>query len=98
MDNKHLARLIGLALGSALLLAGCGGGGGDTMGSGDTAGAGGGGSDPLAGVPASASQSSQGLVAYLQALVKTAPDNREPAALDGSAPPHDDAAEPQPIS
>ena len=91
MSNKLC---IAVVLGVAVLLSGCGGGGGDdeaiAAGSGN-----GSSSDPLAGVPSSASQSSNGLMAYLRSLVATMPENREPAALDGSSPPKDEVAEPE---
>jgi hypothetical protein len=79
---------------TAVLLTGCGGGGDDGAASNGNGGNGAP-ADPLGGVPSSASQSSQGLVAYLKALVKTTPEDREAAPLDMAAPPASDAAEPE---
>ena len=73
----------GLAACSAALLAACGGGG----------------SAPAAvdAVPASASQSPEGMVAYLLALSKDTPDDREPLDVSGWSPPRSDTTEPQPL-
>jgi hypothetical protein len=90
MSNKLC---IAIVLGVAALLSGCGGGGGGDEGMGAASGNGSSG-DPLAAVPSSASQSSNGLMAYLRSLVATTPENREPAALDGSSPPKDEVSEP----
>ena len=73
----------GLAACSAALLAACGGGG----------------SAPAAAdaIPASASQSPEGMVAYLLALSKDTPDDREPLDVSGWSPPRSDTTEPQPL-
>ncbi len=71
---------------TALLLAACGGGGYD-----DTPQA----VDPLTAVPASASQSTQGMVSYLGALPPLDAEAREPLSLNGFVPPTSDTDEPQ---
>ena len=94
MSNKLCVAVV---LCGAALLSGCGGGGSGDEGMGGGNGDGAGSSDPLTGVPSSASQSSNGLMAYLRSLVATTPEEREPAALDGSSPPKDEGAEPEAI-
>lgn len=71
---------------AALLLAGCGGGG-----SGDGPQA----SDPLAAIPASAGQSTQGMMSYLGALPPLDAETREPVSLNGFAAPTSETDEPQ---
>jgi hypothetical protein len=53
--------------------------------------------DPLAAVPDSARQSTEGLVIYLKTLSLQPSDTREPASLDGVTLPVSDGAEPAPI-
>ena len=71
----------------ALLLAACGGGGGETAVA----------VDPLAEVPASASQSSAGMAGYMRALAAMPSDGREPVALDTFNPPKPEDTEPEPV-
>jgi hypothetical protein len=66
----------------ASALAGCGGGNGN-----------GNGGDPTVGVPQSASESSQGLVAYLKRLIDSDADTREPVSVDAFDPKKPDDAE-----
>jgi hypothetical protein len=71
-----------------LLLAACGGGSNE----GPTAQA-----DPLSVVPASASQSSTGLAAYVSTLATLPADTREPVAVDTFNPPRPEDTEPDPV-
>jgi hypothetical protein len=71
-----------------LLLAACGGGGGGAVAA----------PDPLAEVPASASQSSAGMAAYIDVLASMPSETREPVAVDNFAPPRPDDAEPEPVN
>ncbi len=71
---------------TALLLTACGGGGYN-----DAPQA----SDPLAAVPASASQSTQGMVNYLGALPPLDAESREPVPLNAFVPPTSETDEPQ---
>jgi ABC-type glycerol-3-phosphate transport system substrate-binding protein len=73
-------------LAAALLLAACGGGGSD-----DAPVA----VDPLAGVPASASQSPQALVSYMDQLPPLNAEAREPMSLEAFMPPASEDSEPQ---
>lgn len=73
-------------LAAALVLVACGGGGGDTL---PPA------ADPLAGVPAAASASTDGLLSYMNQLPPLDADMRDPMALDGFMPPTSDDSEPQ---
>lgn len=62
----------------------------------------GGGSDPpppgpTEAIPDAASQSSAGLVSYLEALSAAPADDREPLALDRFAPPAPEDTEPEPL-
>ncbi len=69
-----------MALCAAAVLAGCGGG-----------------DDPPAvteAVPASASESSDGFMGYVKALVASSADTLEPVDVSAVTPPADDAAEP----
>ena len=70
-------------LASAALVAACGGGSDPVA-------------DPLAEVPASASESAAGMSGYLTALTKLAADDREPVALDNYNPPTSESTEPEP--
>jgi hypothetical protein len=72
-------------LAAALVLAACGGGGGDAPQA----------ADPLAGVPASASQSTAGLLDYMNQLPPLNAEARDPMALDGFMPPANEDGEPQ---
>jgi hypothetical protein len=73
-------------LAAALVLAACGGGGGDAPPQAV---------DPLAGVPASASQSTAGLLEYMNQLPPLNAEMRDPMALDGFMPPANEDGEPQ---
>jgi ABC-type glycerol-3-phosphate transport system substrate-binding protein len=73
-------------LAAALVLAACGGGGGDAPPQAV---------DPLAGVPASASQSTAGLLEYMNHLPPLNAEMRDPMALDGFMPPANEDGEPQ---
>ena len=53
--------------------------------------------DPLAEVPASASQSSAGLAGYMNALAAKPSETREPVAVDNFDPPKPDDTEPEPV-
>lgn len=77
----------------ALLLAACGGGGSDPAPTPPPVAA-----DPTAEVPASASQSSAGLVTYLDALAAAEADGKEPLSIDGFTPPTPDDTEPDVVS
>lgn len=80
-----------LALAAATVLLGaCGGGGGRDD---DPAPP----PDPLAAVPANASQSSAGLVAYLWLLAGHKSETREPVTLDAFNPPRPENTEPEPV-
>jgi hypothetical protein len=72
----------------ALLLAACGGGGGGAAIV----------SDPLAEVPDSASQSSAGMVAYIDVLASMPSETHEPVAVDNFNPPRPDDTEPEPVN
>jgi hypothetical protein len=54
--------------------------------------------DPLSEVPASASQSSSGLVSYLDSLRPLSAETRDPASLDSFLPPTADDTEPQAVA
>ncbi len=76
-------------LAAALLLAACGGGG---DGAPPQA------ADPLAEVPASASQSVTGMMRYMDAVTRSAAaDARDPVSLLNYMPPQDDEAEPMAV-
>ena len=68
----------------ALALGACGGGSDEVA-------------DPLAAVPASASESPAGLVSYLGALPGLDAESREPVSLDGFNPPKPEGTEPDPV-
>lgn len=88
--NKHnLFRLAALGL-AAALVAGCGGGGGG----------GGGSDDALEAVPASASDSSRGLVRYLKELydARTDAETRDPVSIERFDPVTPDDSEPESVS
>ena len=72
-----------LALGAAAVLAACGSGGGD-----DTP------APATSQVPASASVSADGFIAYLKRLVVADADTLEPVDVSAVTPPADDTAEP----
>ena len=75
---------------ATLLLAACGGGGYDNPAPQAA--------DPLSEVPATASQSLDGLVDYLGKLPPLNADMRDPIALDAFVPPTSETAEPVPVS
>jgi hypothetical protein len=87
-------RTLGLLFASAALLGGCGSGGDDPAPVPPAAPAP---PDPLAAVPDSAKQSSDGLVIYLKTLSQQPSDTREPAPIDGVTLPASDGAEPAPV-
>jgi hypothetical protein len=53
--------------------------------------------DPLAEVPASASQSSAGMAGYMGALAAMPSDSREPVSVDNFNPPKPDDTEPEAV-
>lgn len=73
-----------VALSTALFLAACGGGS-------DAA-------DPLAEVPATASESPTGMANYLNSLPGLSADGHEPVSLDGYNPPTSETTEPEQVS
>ena len=75
--------ILGLAA-AALVLVACGG-------SDDTP------PPPTSQVPASASQTVDGFIAYLQALIVSAADMLEPVDVSTVSPPTDDTSEPQTV-
>lgn len=80
-----------LCLLAAAVLAACGGGGD---------GGGYGPSEPppaSAGVPDSANASIDGLIAWIQGLIRETSDTTEPVSLDTLIPPTSDTAEPSPL-
>ncbi len=79
--NKHLL----IAAAAAVVLAACGGGSDPPP------------PGPAEAIPETASQSSQGLVAYLEALSTVPADDREPLALDRFTPPAPEDTEPEPL-
>ena len=85
-------RTVALALVAVVALTACGGGDDDHEPPPTAAPA-----DPLAGVPASATASSGGFIAYLRDLVSRPSEDREPASLDGVTPPGADTSEPESI-
>ena len=87
-------RTLGLLFASAALLGGCGSGGDDPVTVPPPAPAP---PDPLAAVPDSAKQSTDGLVIYLKTLSLQPSDTREPTALDGLTLPASDGTEPAPV-
>ena len=74
-----------LALCVAGALMGCGGGSDDTP-------------PPTAQVPASASESTDGFVSYLKALVASDADTLPPVDVSNVAPPADDTSMPVPVN
>lgn len=82
---KRALRSYGPALGTALLLAACGGGGGDAT-------------PALSGspsaVPDSASRSVAGMVDYMQSLAQSPSDTGDPLDVSAYAPPRPDDTEP----
>lgn len=53
--------------------------------------------DPLAEVPASASQSTAGMASYVGTLAAAPAETREPLAVQAFSPPKPDDSEPEPI-
>ncbi|MGH8796055.1 MAG: hypothetical protein ACREXI_03285 [Caldimonas sp.] len=84
-NENGMKKLVALLLCSAAALAGCGGGGDDTA------------PPPTTQVPASASTSIGGFIAYLQALVVSAADTLEAVDVGAVTPPTDETSEPQAI-
>ena len=82
-----MKKLTTLALGGALLvLAACGGSDNNTP------------PPPTSQVPASASASVTGFIAYLQALIASMADTLEPVDVSTVTPPTDDTSEPVPVN
>jgi len=79
-----MKKILAMAIASALVLVACGG-------SDDTP------PPPTAQVPASASQTVGGFIAYLQALIASAADMLEPVDVSTVTPPTDDTIEPQTV-
>ena len=75
-----------LPLAMALSLAACGGGSDPVP------------VDPLAEVPASASQSTAGMASYMGSLAAASAEDREPLAVQAFSPPKPDDSEPEPVS
>ena len=75
----------------ALLLAACGGGGGVDVSPPVAA-------DPLAEVPASASQTAAGLASYVNTLTTLPAESREPAAVENFNPLKSEDTEPEPVA
>ena len=73
----------------ALLLAACGGGGGYNQPPQPA--------DPLAELPASASESAKALASYVGTLATLPADNREPVAVESFNPPKAEDTEPEPV-
>ena len=84
------ARSTGACLAAGLLcvsfVAACGGGGSDQAVA-----------DPLAEVPAGASQSSAGMAGYMRMLATLQVDRREPLTVDAFNPPRPDDTEPEAV-
>jgi len=83
---KHIQSFLAPAA-LALLLAGCGGGNDPTP---VVA------ADPLAELPASASQSTAAMASYMSTLANLPAESRDPFAVDGFNPPWPDDTEPEP--
>ncbi|HUP07204.1 MAG TPA: hypothetical protein VMU47_08625 [Caldimonas sp.] len=79
-----MKKILALALASALVLVACGGSDNTPP-------------PPTAQVPASASQTVGGFIAYLQALIASAADMLEPVDVSTVTPPTDDTIEPQTV-
>lgn len=74
----------------ALLLAACGGGGGYNQPPPQAA-------DPLAELPASASESAKALASYVATLATLPAETREPVAVESFNPPKAEDTEPEPV-
>lgn len=74
-----------IAAAAAVLVGACGGGGSSAA-------------DPLTAVPASASESSGGLIAYLKALTAQSSETRDPVSVEGLSPPKPDNTDPESIN
>lgn len=53
--------------------------------------------DPVAEVPASASQSTAGMASYMSTLAAAPAETREPVAVKAFSPPKPDDSEPEPV-
>ena len=80
-------QLYAMFAGASLLLGACGGGSDSPAPP----------PDPLAAVPGSASQSADGMVAYLNTLGGLQSDSREPFEVASFDPPKPDDTEPKPV-
>jgi hypothetical protein len=86
-STPSFVRSAALAVMAAAVLAACGGDGSDDN------------TPPVtAQVPASASASTTGFIAYLMALVQSAADTLEPVDVSAVTPPADDTSEPTPLN
>ena len=85
MKTRTSMALLVLVAGTAVLLAACGGGDDNPP------------PPPTQQVPASASMSVGGFVAYLKALVVSPADTLEPVDTSAVTPPTDDTIEPAPV-
>ncbi len=95
---KHKQLSLSLAFASVALLGGCFGGGGDDAAPVPPAPAPvPAPADPLAAVPDSAKQTSDGLVGYLKTLSANTSDSREAIDVTGLSLPQSDTAEPSPL-
>lgn len=84
---KRLPSFLAPAL-LAVLLAACGGGGSDVV---PVV------ADPLAEVPASASESAAGMAGYVSTLTSLPAESREPVGVDNFSPPRPEDTEPEPV-
>jgi hypothetical protein len=84
MSPQSKKTLLIALLGAAALTA-CGGGDDDPP------------PDPLVGVPAEASQTSGGLIAYLRQIVGLTPEDREPVGIDAVDPQKTETEEPEAV-
>ncbi len=85
---KRMQRLLAPAA-LALLLAACGGGNDQPPPAA---------ADPLAEVPASASQSAAGMASYVNTLTTLPAESREPVAVDSFSPLKPEDTEPEPVA
>jgi hypothetical protein len=85
IEEQAMKILLLASLCVAGALTGCGGGGDDTP-------------PPTSQVPASASESTDGFVSYLKALVASDADTLPPVDVGNVAPPADDTSMPVPVN
>lgn len=89
IQHRYRKRWVAALAAATVLLGACGGGGNDDDPPPPA--------DPLTGAPASANESSAGLVAYLRSLVEIKSETAEPFSLDSFNPPRPDNTEPEPV-